>query len=348
MARRKPAHVHGLLVIDKPRGCTSHDVVDRVRRTLGERKVGHSGTLDPDATGVLLVGVGDATRLLRFLDMVSLDGEMTTLKIYRGSVVLGTETDSLDSTGSVTANHDMGAVVATLTLNAVQELLDTHFRGDIMQVPPMVSAIRVDGRRLHELAREGVEVERQPRPVTVHDIRALDVRGSIIDIEVVCSSGTFIRTLAADIGRTLKGGAHLRDLRRTAIGRFTLDEAITLEQLEAHDVVGARGLLQPVVACVRGLSTLVADDDLGAAVAVGKVLPASLFTGSAPWAVLSARPIGDNTTKEQLLGVYEPFANERVGEGMARPLVVLANPQPTSPTVASDDESVGWLSPDLK
>lgn len=331
MARRKPANVHGLLVIDKPRGCTSHDVVDRVRRALGERKVGHSGTLDPDATGVLLVGVGDATRLLRFLDMVFLDGEMTTLKTYRGSVVLGTETDSLDSTGTVTANHDMEAVVATLTVNSLQELLDTHFRGTIMQIPPMVSAIRVDGRRLHELAREGVEVERQPRPVKVHDIRVLDIRGPVIDIEVSCSSGTFVRTLAADIGRALNGGAHLRDLRRTAIGRFALDEAITLEQLEIHDVGGARRLLQPVEACVRGLSTLVADDELGAAVAVGKVLPASLFTGSAPWAVVSASSAsassyGDETTKGRLLGVYEPFANERVGEGMARPVVVLASP----------------------
>lgn len=319
MARRKPAEIHGLLVIDKPRGCTSHDVVDRVRRVLGERKVGHSGTLDPDATGVLLVGVGNATRLLRFLDMVSIDGHMTTLKVYRGSIVLGTETDSLDSTGSVTTTHDMQSVIATLTVEKLQELVAEKFCGPIMQVPPMVSAIRIDGRRLHELAREGIEVEREAREVTVHDIRILSVNDAVIDIEVACSSGTFIRTLAADIGRALGGGAHLRDLRRTAIGRFSLDEAVTLEKLESADTNAARQQLLPVATCVRGLSSLLADEDLQAAVAVGKVVTASLFNGEPPWAVLANSPTGEPV----LLGVYEPFANERVGEGMARPLVVL-------------------------
>lgn len=335
MARRKPAQVHGLLVVDKPRGCTSHDVVDRVRRALGERKVGHSGTLDPDATGVLLVGVGDATRLLRFLDMVLIDGVMTTLKTYRGSIVLGTETDSLDSTGVVTATHDMRAIVESLNQEDVQALVDREFRGSIMQVPPMVSAIRVDGRRLHELAREGVEVDRVARPVTVHDLRILDIRGPIIDIEVSCSSGTFVRTLAADIGRALGGGAHLRNLRRTAIGTFTLEEAVSLEVLESLDVAAARRILQPVVTCVRGLSLLVATEDLVAAVSVGKVLPASLFSGPPPWAVVVAAETSNDNASARLLGVYEPFANARVGDDMARPVVVLAHPiarsGPTAP-----------------
>lgn len=358
MARRKPAQVHGLLVVDKPRGCTSHDVVDRVRRVLGERKVGHSGTLDPDATGVLLVGVGDATRLLRFLDMVFVDGEMTTLKTYRGSIVLGTETDSLDSTGTVTATHDMEAIVESLTLEGVQSLVDRQFRGPIMQVPPMVSAIRVDGRRLHELAREGVEIDRAARPVTVHDLRILAVRGPVIDIEVSCTSGTFVRTLAADIGRALGGGAHLHGLRRTVIGRFTLDEAVTLDELESLGGAAARNVLLPVVSCVRGLSTLAASDDLVAAVAVGKVLPASLFTGPPPWAVIARlRPgtVGGEHSGDvpgqslgapsgQLLAVYEPFANERVGPGMARPMVVLVHPTSVSgaaPPVASGPNHSG-------
>ena len=319
MARRKPAEVHGLLVIDKPRGCTSHDVVDRVRRVLGERKVGHSGTLDPDATGVLLVGVGNATRLLRFLDMVAIDGHMTTLKVYRGSVVLGTETDSLDSTGSVTATHDMQSVIADLTIEKLQELVSRDFCGPIMQVPPMVSAIRIDGRRLHELAREGIEVEREAREVTVHSIRVLSINEAVIDIEVACSSGTFIRTLAADIGRALGGGAHLRDLRRTAIGRFSLDESVTLEKLESADTNAARQQLLPVATCVRGLSCLLADEEMRDAVAVGKVVTASLFSGEPPWAVIADTDAGERV----LLGVYEPFANERVGDGMARPLVVL-------------------------
>ena len=321
MARRKSAQVHGLLVVDKPRHCTSHDVVDRVRRALGERKVGHSGTLDPDATGVLLCGVGDATRLLRFLDVVHLDdGETTTSKTYTGSIVLGSETDSLDATGTVTATHDMDEVIAGLSMERVQDLLDRDFRGPIEQVPPMVSAIRVDGRRLHDLARRGVEIERDARVVTIHDIRVLSIRGNVIDVEVSCSSGTFIRTLAADVGRALGGGAHLRDLRRTAIGSFTLAESVPLEVLERLDLEEARAALLPVVACVRGLSRLRADADLAAAIAVGSVLSAERFTGPPPWAVVAASAEG----VERLLAVYEPFANERVGSGMARPTVVLA------------------------
>lgn len=324
MARRKPAQVHGLLIVDKPRHCTSHDVVDRVRRALGERKVGHSGTLDPDATGVLLCGVGDATRLLRFLDIVHLEGRTTTSKTYRGSVVLGIETDSLDSTGTVTATHDMADVVSELSVSGLQEFADARFRGDIEQIPPMVSAIRIDGRRLHEMARAGLEVERHARDVTIHRIRILALVGNVIDIEVSCSSGTFIRTLAADIGRALGGGAHLRDLRRTAIGPFSVAEAVTLEDLESMDQDAARRSVLPVTACVRGLSQQHVDAERRAAIAVGAVLPATTFAGPPPWAALGDAADGS----EELLAVYEPFVNARVGSGMARPLVVLANQSP--------------------
>lgn len=324
MARRKPAQVHGLLIVDKPRQCTSHDVVDRVRRALGERKVGHSGTLDPDATGVLLCGVGDATRLLRFLDLVHLEGRTTTSKTYTGSVVLGVETDSLDSTGTVTATHDMSTVVAELSVTGLQEFVDARFRGSIEQIPPMVSAIRVDGRRLHEMARAGLEVDREAREVAIHDIRILALHDAVIDIEVTCSSGTFIRTLAADIGRALGGGAHLRDLRRTAIGPFSEAEAVTLDELESMDQDAARRSLLPVTACVRGLSHQQVDSELRGAIAVGAVLPAATFSGPPPWAAMAA---GDDGSDE-LLAVYEPFSNARVGTGMARPLVVLVNPSP--------------------
>ena len=321
MARRKPAQVHGLVIVDKPRQCTSHDVVDRVRRVLGERKVGHSGTLDPDATGVLLCGVGDATRLLRFLDVVHLEGRTTTSKTYTGSVVLGIETDSLDSTGAVTATHDMSKLMAELSVNGLQEFVDARFRGNIEQVPPMVSAIRVDGRRLHEMARAGMEVDRQAREVTIHDIRILDLEQNVIDIEVSCSSGTFIRTLAADIGRALGGGAHLRNLRRTAIGPYSVSEAVTLEVLESMDQDLARRSLLPMTACVRGLSQQYVDTELRGAIAVGAVLPATTFAGPPPWAAVGDAADGS----EELLAVYEPFANARVGTGMARPLVVLVN-----------------------
>ena len=163
MARRKPPTTHGLAVVDKPAGVTSHDVVGMSPRRFDERQVGHAGTLDPDATGVLLVGVGKATRLLRFLTALG--------KTYTGEVVLGTSTSTLDSAGEVTGAFDMSAVTLEMARLAAAE----HLTGAIMQIPPMVSAVRVDGKRLHELARAGIEVERQPRPVTVY---SFDVAGT--------------------------------------------------------------------------------------------------------------------------------------------------------------------------
>ena len=324
MARRKPAQVHGLLVVDKPAGMTSHDVVDAVRRLLGERKIGHSGTLDPDATGVLLLGVGDATRLLRFLDNVIIDGRATTSKSYTGTVVLGTETTTLDASGEVTATYDMSAIIAELTVDKVQAIIDgdvgQQLLGAVMQVPPMVSALKVDGKRLHELAREGIEIERAARPVTVHSFKVLAGRGNEIGIDVACSSGTYIRTLAADLGTLMGGGAHLKNLRRTSIGRFTVADAVTLDELGASDSE-PHSYLRPVFECVRGLTRFDADADVRAAVAVGKVLPATLFASRcpAPWAVVDA--------EDRLIAVYEPFSNEKVGADMARPTIVLITPE---------------------
>jgi tRNA pseudouridine55 synthase len=324
MARRKPAQVHGLLVVDKPAGMTSHDVVDKARRILGERKIGHSGTLDPDATGVLLLGVGDATRLLRFLDNVTIDGRATTSKSYTGTVVLGTETTTLDASGEVTATFDMSAVIDGLTVDKVQAVVDGNvgkqLLGDVMQVPPMVSALKVDGKRLHELAREGIEIEREARSVTVHSFTVVAVRGNEVDIDVSCSSGTYIRTLAADLGTIMGGGAHLKNLRRTSIGRFATSDAVTLDELSSDDSEPL-SYLRPVIECVRGLTRLDADADVRAAVAVGKVLPASVFEshGPAPWAVVDA--------DERLIAVYEPFSNEKVGADMARPSIVLITPE---------------------
>jgi len=211
---RKPATVHGFVVVDKPVGITSHDVVARLRRRFSERRVGHSGTLDPDATGVLIVALGNATRLLQFL------GDLP--KTYTGEVVFGTSTSTLDASGEVTASRDM----SMLTLERVRDAAKT-FVGEIAQIPPMVSAIRVGGRRLHEIAREGGEVEREPRHVTIHRYVVGDIAdrvdgNPVVDIEVTCSSGTYIRTLAADLGEALGGVAHLRNLRRRAIGDFVL------------------------------------------------------------------------------------------------------------------------------
>lgn len=324
MARRRPAAVHGLLVVDKPIGCTSHDVVDRVRKVLGERRVGHSGTLDPDASGLLLVGVGQATRLLRFLDFARIDGEATTSKAYTGTVVLGIETDTLDASGTVTAHHDMSSQMASMTVASVQQLVDTHLVGEIQQTPPMVSAIRVDGKRLHELAREGIEVERESRPVTVHRFDVVKVDGNRIDIGVVCSSGTYVRTLAADLGRLLGGGAHLKNLRRTAIGSFRIEEAVPLADFEVLDRDDARASLLPVLETCRSLSQVEVDEAARANVSVGAVLERAMFTGDPPWAVVHVDATGDR----ELLAVYEPFANERVGADKARPVVVLMAPIP--------------------
>ncbi len=244
MARRKPATTHGLAIVDKPIGVTSHDVVGMMRRRFGERQIGHGGTLDPDATGVLVVAVGMATRLLRFVEK--------TQKEYVGEVVLGVETNTLDAAGEVTATHDMSAV----TLDQARAAAAEHLTGPIRQIPPMVSAIRVDGKRLHELAREGIEIEREPRAVVVDrfDISPTD-DPLVLHIEVECSAGTYIRSLAADLGTLLGGGAHLRGLRRTRVGSFTLAEAAGPDDCE----------LLPVAAAVRSLAPVTVDERDGGA-----------------------------------------------------------------------------------
>jgi tRNA pseudouridine55 synthase len=287
MARRKPASIHGLAVVDKPAGVTSHDVVGMMRRHLGERRVGHAGTLDPDATGVLLIGVGNATRLLRFLTALG--------KRYTAEVVLGVETSSLDSAGEVTATHDMTGV----TLEQVRAVVAQHLVGPIMQVPPMVSALKIDGRRLHELAREGIEVERAPRPVTIHHF---EVEGTddplVYRIDVGCSSGTYVRTLAADLGQLLGGGAHLRALRRISCGSF--DEHQARPPLEAT-------LLSPSDA-LRDYAHVVVDADTATMVTHGRSLTA--WDGDGPWVVCDEAG--------QLLAVYE-----RAAATLAKPSVVM-------------------------
>jgi len=272
---------HGVVVIDKPAGWTSHDVVAKSRGVIGTRKVGHSGTLDPDATGVLVLGVGHATRLLRFLTELP--------KRYEGEIVLGTETTTLDAAGEITATHDMSAVTEDQVRAAANQLT-----GDLLQVPPMVSAIKIDGKRLHQLAREGKEVERPPRPVRVDrfDVEPVDRERGVWRCVVDCSSGTYIRSLAADLGTALGGGAHLRSLRRTSVGGFTLDDAGTIES----------PTLLPISAAVRHLESARVDDDTAVLVGHGRVLPLEQLrvSGAGPWAVLGQDDV--------LLAVYEPHS----------------------------------------
>lgn len=202
-------------MIDKPKGPTSHDVVAQLRRALKVKKVGHTGTLDPMATGVLPICIGEATKVAQFIT----DGD----KAYEAVVVLGTSTDTLDAEGKVTGTGPVPPLDKP-TLEAVLE----RFRGTSAQVPPMYSAVKVGGKRLYELARAGEEVERQARQVTVHSLSLLDFSASQLTLQVACSKGFFVRSLANDIGAALGCGAHLAALRRTKSGSFTLAQSITL------------------------------------------------------------------------------------------------------------------------
>ncbi|MFH1502907.1 MAG: tRNA pseudouridine(55) synthase TruB [Candidatus Eisenbacteria bacterium] len=209
-----------VLVVDKPSGLTSHDVVGRLRRSTGVRRIGHAGTLDPGATGVLVVLVGKATRLSAFL--------METQKAYRGRIVLGVTTDTQDADGRVTATRPVGDLDEGTIRAALAE-----FTGDLEQVPPMTSAIKRDGTPLYELARKGIVVERDPRPVTVESFDLLSYEPPEIAFEMTCSKGTYVRTLAADVGERLGPGAHLGRLERTRVGRFSIEDAAPLSELEA-------------------------------------------------------------------------------------------------------------------
>jgi tRNA pseudouridine55 synthase len=210
--------VSGLVVVDKPGGLTSHDVVARVRRLAGTRKVGHAGTLDPMATGVLLVGVNRATRLLGHL--------MLTEKAYDATIRLGETTTTDDAEGQVVETRPVDALT-----EAVVRSTAAGFVGDIEQVPTAVSAIKVDGKRAYQRVREGEEVELAARPVVVHDLTVHAVRLPDVEVSVRCSSGTYVRAIARDLGRELGVGGHLTALRRTAVGPFDLAEARTLDQL---------------------------------------------------------------------------------------------------------------------
>jgi tRNA pseudouridine55 synthase len=234
---RKPATHHGYVIIDKPAGWTSHDVVARVRRIVGEKRVGHAGTLDPAAVGVLPVAVGNATRTIEYLG----DADKT----YIADVTFGVVTDSADIEGVVTRIDD----ASHLTLQDVEPVA-ALFIGEQSQVPPMHSAIKIDGRPLYYLARQGEHVDIPARRVSIHRLDILRWESPTLRVEVDCSKGTYIRSLAHDIGEQVGTGAYLSKLVRTRVGRFQLDEAITLDQLALAMKEGewARVARQPDVA----------------------------------------------------------------------------------------------------
>ena len=295
VGKTKDSGVDGLLVIDKAAGWTSHDVVARLRGAIGQRRSGHSGTLDPDATGVLLVGFGRVTKLLTFLTALP--------KMYTGEVVLGVTTSTLDGGGEITGRFVMDDVTIEDARRA-----SVGFLGDIFQIPPMVSAVQIGGQRLHALARQGIEVERPPRPVRVDRFGVLGwAEQGVLSIEVECGSGTYIRSLAADLGAALGGGAHLRNLRRTRIGSFLADGAIAAEAANRETT-----LLSAAVA-LRDYPSVVVDDALAERVAVGRAFdPDLLGPGFRPGIV------GLLNHQNDLLAVYEIQ-----DDGKASPLVVL-------------------------
>ncbi len=274
----------GILLVDKPAGVTSHDTVDTVRRALGTRKVGHAGTLDPMATGLLVIGVGRATRLLRYLG--GLD------KTYEGTARLGQETDTLDADGTVVrtspvvvGRDDIERAVAGLA-------------GQSMQRPPAYSAVKVDGRKLYEAARRGEAVEAEPRPIRVDAFDVIAFVGQSLDFRAIVSSGTYVRVLVADLGAALGCGAHLTRLVRTAVGPFALRDALT------PDRVGAP---LPIDRAVAHLPRLNLGAEEARVASNGSILGPAGIDG--PYAVFS--PDG------RLIGVY------RDDGGKARPEVIL-------------------------
>lgn len=273
----------GLLVIDKPAGMTSHDVVDRVRRHLGTRKVGHGGTLDPDATGVLVVGVGRATRFLSYAQ--------ESPKRYRALVRLGSTTSSQDASGEVIEEKSVD-----VTRDGIEAALK-RFTGEIQQIPPMVSAVRVAGERLYEKARRGEEVERSPRNVTIYDVVLMGVseEDGDIELDVRCSAGTYIRTLAHDLGQSLGCGAHLARLQRTEAGGWTLEDVISLEDV-------SKDTLRPLADVARDLTQVEVDEETAALVRNGR--PIFVDQPLDPDELVAIMSAGD------FLGVYRKGARQ--------------------------------------
>jgi tRNA pseudouridine55 synthase len=266
---RSTPGVDGLLLLDKPAGPTSHDCVSAVRRLFGQRRVGHAGTLDPAARGLLLVGLGRATRLLEYLAGCD--------KGYHGQIVLGRETDSYDDQGAVTAESD----ASPLTQPMVAEAL-ARFQGEIQQRPPMVSAKKVGGQPLHRLARRGETVEIEPVTVRLDqvDLTAFEPGpAALAEVVVACGAGTYIRSLAHDLGQALGVGGHLRGLVRDRVGGFDLSEAVSLADLEAMDPAQRLGCLRPLRECVRDLPTAVVPAELRAALGMGQALAIEGLTG---------------------------------------------------------------------
>jgi len=251
---------HGILVLHKPSGPTSHDCVARARRALQTRRVGHAGTLDPLASGVLVLGLGNGTRILEYLQGLP--------KVYRARLLFGIETDSQDVTGATVREADASAVTEAELRGAL-----AGFQGEILQVPPMVSALKVGGKKLYELARRGETIDRAPRPVTVYDMELLGFTPgprAEAEIRLRCSAGTYVRTLCHDLGQKLGPGGAMSALEREAVGPFVLAQALGLEELDTR---GREALLAPAEALAH-LPSLIVGEKEARALAQGQFIPA--------------------------------------------------------------------------
>lgn len=251
--------VHGVLLLDKPQGLSSNTALQKARYLYLAQKAGHTGTLDPMATGLLPIAFGEATKFSSML----LDAD----KGYETCVLLGVATDSGDADGKVVSERPV-----SVDLAAVEQVLE-RFRGEIEQVPPMYSALKRDGKALYEYARAGVEIEREARRVRIHSLELLRVELPRLWLRVHCSKGTYIRSLAMDIGEALGCGAHLESLRRTVVGRFDLTQAVSLASLEALEMTEREALLLPVDAFLEALPRLDLDASQSLALCQGRALP---------------------------------------------------------------------------
>jgi tRNA pseudouridine55 synthase len=306
-----PSSESGVLNIDKPQGLTSHDVVARVRRLTGIRRVGHAGTLDPLATGVLLVCVGNATRIVEYLQR----GQ----KVYETTVRLGQETTTYDADGDIVAEKP----VPDFSLAELDRALDA-FRGEIVQTPPAYSAIKQNGQPLYKLARAGKAVDVPQRQVTITSIDILDWQRPDLRLRITCSPGTYIRSIAHDLGQVLGVGGHVADLRRVASGSWRVEDAVTLSALEAsgpewprylHGLRGALSMLPPVI-----LSA-----DLAYRFALGQRVP------------LSEPPSGGEDLR--VLGPGEKFIGiGRMKEDVLAPYKIFADPQKFKPQTTADEQ----------
>ncbi len=233
MSLQQPKEIEGVLLVDKPKGLTSHDVVYHLRRKLQMKKIGHAGTLDPMATGVLVMLIGKATRISQYL--------MSVDKVYEGEATLGVITDSQDAEGEIMETRP----VPELAEAAVRECMKT-FLGDQYQIPPMHSAIKVGGVKLYQMARKGEVVEREPRFIRIAAFDLLSFALPKVSFNLACTKGTYVRTVASDLGQKLGCGAHLSALRRTASGKFTIGQCLPLDQIEALSLPEIEKRLIPI------------------------------------------------------------------------------------------------------